>query len=93
MKRRSLQQFYRQNDPTNSMNPGIGKTSKQKYWGEAANAGLRRIRNNQRQDYSAWRFCITLHAGECLSGRFRSAIMSAEAPLLDSDLEMRSAAR
>ncbi|HBR4577781.1 D-lactate dehydrogenase, partial [Klebsiella pneumoniae] len=32
----SLQQFYRQNDPTNSMNPGIGKTSKQKYWGEAA---------------------------------------------------------
>nr|VUD32785.1 D-lactate dehydrogenase [Raoultella sp. NCTC 9187] len=30
----SLKQFYRQNDPTNSMNPGIGKTSKQKYWGE-----------------------------------------------------------
>lgn len=31
----SLKRFYRQNDPTNSMNPGIGKTSKQKYWGEA----------------------------------------------------------
>jgi len=25
---------YRENDPTNSMNPGIGKTSKLKYWGE-----------------------------------------------------------
>ncbi|MBL2888621.1 N-acetyltransferase, partial [Klebsiella pneumoniae] len=44
---------------------------------------LRRIRNNRRQDYSAWRFCITLHAGECFSGRFRSAAMPAEAPLLD----------
>jgi len=32
----SLKQFYRENDPTNSMNPGIGKTSKQKYWREAA---------------------------------------------------------
>ncbi|WP_312626992.1 D-lactate dehydrogenase [Scandinavium sp.] len=31
----SLKQFYRENDPTNSMNPGIGKTSKQKFWGEA----------------------------------------------------------
>nr|WP_318381002.1 D-lactate dehydrogenase [uncultured Enterobacter sp.] len=30
----SLKQFYRENDPTNSMNPGIGKTSKQKHWGE-----------------------------------------------------------
>lgn len=30
----SLKRFYRENDPTNSMNPGIGKTSKQKYWGE-----------------------------------------------------------
>lgn len=30
----TLQQFYRQNDPTNSMNPGIGKTSKQKYWAD-----------------------------------------------------------
>lgn len=29
----SLKQFYRQNDPTNSMNPGLGKTSKKKYWG------------------------------------------------------------
>ncbi len=30
----TLKRFYRENDPTNSMNPGIGKTSKQKYWGE-----------------------------------------------------------
>jgi len=30
----SLQQFYRKNDPTNSMNPGIGKTSKLKNWGK-----------------------------------------------------------
>ncbi|WJD49092.1 D-lactate dehydrogenase [Enterobacter sp. PGRG2] len=28
----SLKQFYRSNDPTNSMNPGIGKTSKLKNW-------------------------------------------------------------
>ncbi|WP_312241525.1 D-lactate dehydrogenase [Pantoea sp.] len=28
-----LQAFYRQLDPTNSFNPGIGKTSKQKGWG------------------------------------------------------------
>ena len=34
----SLKQFYRANDPTNSMNPGIGKTSKQKHWGEKAAA-------------------------------------------------------
>lgn len=27
-----LKQFYRQLDPTNSFNPGIGKTSKYKYW-------------------------------------------------------------
>lgn len=26
--------FYQQNDPTNSMNPGIGKTSKKKFWQE-----------------------------------------------------------
>ncbi len=26
----TLQKFYRENDPTNSMNPGIGKTSKRK---------------------------------------------------------------
>ena len=32
----SLKTFYRQNDPTNSMNPGIGKTSKRKHWAEAA---------------------------------------------------------
>ena len=30
----SLKTLLSQNDPTNSMNPGIGKTSKQKYWGE-----------------------------------------------------------
>ncbi|WON78022.1 D-lactate dehydrogenase [Serratia sp. UGAL515B_01] len=29
-----LQAFYKQADPTNSFNPGIGKTSKQKYWGD-----------------------------------------------------------
>ncbi|MDY0971957.1 D-lactate dehydrogenase [Siccibacter turicensis] len=34
----ALTRFYRANDPTNSMNPGIGKTSKLKYWGEAAGA-------------------------------------------------------
>ncbi|WP_374257993.1 D-lactate dehydrogenase [Yokenella regensburgei] len=34
----SLKHFYRENDPTNSMNPGIGKTSKQKYWGEGKKA-------------------------------------------------------
>ncbi|CAI1903211.1 D-lactate dehydrogenase [Serratia fonticola] len=28
-----LQAFYQDADPTNSFNPGIGKTSKQKYWG------------------------------------------------------------
>lgn len=27
-----LREFYRQNDPTNSLNPGIGKTSKNKHW-------------------------------------------------------------
>jgi len=32
----SLKRNYRELDPTNSMNPGIGKTSKQKYWGEGA---------------------------------------------------------
>ncbi|EBS7635486.1 D-lactate dehydrogenase [Salmonella enterica] len=30
----TLTRFYRQNDPTNSMNPGIGKTSKRKFWQE-----------------------------------------------------------
>jgi D-lactate dehydrogenase len=30
----TLKTFYKSNDPTNSMNPGIGKTSKLKYWGE-----------------------------------------------------------
>jgi D-lactate dehydrogenase len=31
----TLTRFYRANDPTNSMNPGIGKTSKQKFWKES----------------------------------------------------------
>lgn len=31
-----LKAFYQQADPTNSFNPGIGKTSKQKYWGDKA---------------------------------------------------------
>jgi len=30
----TLKQFYRENDPTNSMNPGIGKTTKRKFWQE-----------------------------------------------------------
>ncbi len=30
----ALKQFYRKLDPTNSFNPGIGKTSKKKYWAE-----------------------------------------------------------
>ncbi|WP_337262136.1 MULTISPECIES: D-lactate dehydrogenase [unclassified Serratia (in: enterobacteria)] len=29
-----LQAFYKDADPTNSFNPGLGKTSKQKFWGE-----------------------------------------------------------
>ncbi|WLI77750.1 D-lactate dehydrogenase [Kosakonia sp. H02] len=33
-----LKRFYRENDPTNSMNPGIGKTSKRKFWQEAQDA-------------------------------------------------------
>ena len=31
-------QFYRENDPTNSMNPGIGKTTKHKNWKEQPEA-------------------------------------------------------
>lgn len=34
----TLKRFYRENDPTNSMNPGIGKTTKHKYWKEASDA-------------------------------------------------------
>ena len=34
----TLKRFYRENDPTNSMNPGIGKTSKRKFWQETAKA-------------------------------------------------------
>lgn len=30
----ALKQFYRKLDPTNSFNPGIGKTSKKKNWAE-----------------------------------------------------------
>lgn len=33
----ALKAFYRKLDPTNSFNPGIGKTSKLKYWSEVAN--------------------------------------------------------
>lgn len=29
-----LKAFYKATDPTNTMNPGLGKTSKLKYWGE-----------------------------------------------------------
>lgn len=36
----TLKRFYRENDPTNSMNPGIGKTTKHKYWKESADAEL-----------------------------------------------------
>ncbi|MEI9537188.1 D-lactate dehydrogenase [Enterobacter cancerogenus] len=32
----TLKRFYRENDPTNSMNPGIGKTTRNKYWKESA---------------------------------------------------------
>ena len=34
----NLKRHYRENDPTNSMNPGIGKTSKLKNWGEKTDA-------------------------------------------------------
>lgn len=34
----ALKQFYRENDPTNSMNPGIGKTTRNKYWKESPDA-------------------------------------------------------
>ncbi len=34
----ALKQFYRENDPTNSMNPGIGKTTKHKNWKEQLEA-------------------------------------------------------
>jgi D-lactate dehydrogenase len=36
-----IKQFYRENDPTNSMNPGIGKTTRKKYWKESADAEQR----------------------------------------------------
>ena len=29
-----LKAFYKATDPTNTLNPGLGKTSKLKYWGE-----------------------------------------------------------
>ena len=32
----ALKQFYRELDPTNSLNPGIGKTTKKKNWAEAS---------------------------------------------------------
>ncbi len=34
--KQSLRDFYKQNDPTNSFNPGIGGTSKFKHWKEAS---------------------------------------------------------
>ncbi|AEF54352.1 D-lactate dehydrogenase [Marinomonas posidonica] len=34
--KQSLRDFYKQNDPTNSFNPGIGGTSKLKYWQDAS---------------------------------------------------------
>ncbi len=34
MAKPALKQFYQKIDPTNSFNPGIGKTSKLKYWAE-----------------------------------------------------------
>ena len=43
----TLKQFYRKNDPTNSMNPGIGKTTRQKYWKEPAETEQR---NTQASD-------------------------------------------
>ena len=30
----TLKKFYKALDPTNSFNPGIGKTTKKKYWAE-----------------------------------------------------------
>lgn len=33
----TLKRFYRENDPTNSMNPGIGKTTRYKNWKESKN--------------------------------------------------------
>jgi D-lactate dehydrogenase len=30
----ALVEHYKKNDPTNSFNPGIGKTSKRKWWEE-----------------------------------------------------------
>lgn len=36
-----LKRFYKQNDPTNSMNPGIGKTSKLKNWAEPVSESVR----------------------------------------------------
>lgn len=36
-----LKRFYKQNDPTNSMNPGIGKTSKLKNWAQPVSESVR----------------------------------------------------
>lgn len=35
----ALSRFYREQDPTNSLNPGIGKTSKKKYWQNECSCG------------------------------------------------------
>jgi len=37
----TLKRFYKQNDPTNSMNPGIGKTTKLKNWLEPVSESVR----------------------------------------------------
>lgn len=34
-----LKNFYRQQDPTNSLNPGIGKTPKYKHWTDKKDCG------------------------------------------------------
>ncbi|MEA1065467.1 D-lactate dehydrogenase [Erwinia sp. HR93] len=46
----TLRNFYRANDPTNSMNPGIGKTSRLKNWGEC---GCGQPHDNAQSDVQA----------------------------------------
>ena len=35
----ALANFYRAQDPTNSLNPGIGKTTKKKHWAKSCGCG------------------------------------------------------
>ena len=35
----ALTNFYRAQDPTNSLNPGIGKTTKKKHWAKSCGCG------------------------------------------------------